>query len=162
MQRVVSSFLSEKSDKLTYQGGKLCTLAINNRTGKTLWQREAPKNRVTQYQKNNSPATPSAVTDGKSVYVFFQDFGLIAYTTDGAERWRLPLGPFNNQNGVGSSPILYQDLPVLVCDQDNSDSYLLAVDKNSGRVRWKTSRIESSTRSYVTPAVFQPKMVRRS
>jgi len=151
------SYMSENSDKLTYRGGKLYTLAINSRTGKMVWQREAPRNRVTQYQKNNSPATPSAVTDGKSVYVFFQDFGLLAYTKDGAERWRLPLGPFNNQNGFGSSPILYRDLLVLVCDQDSSDSYLLAVDKNTGRVRWKTSRIESSTRSYVTPAVFQPK-----
>jgi outer membrane protein assembly factor BamB len=136
--------------------GKLYTLAINRRTGEIVWRREAPRNRETHYQPNNSPATPSAVTDGQSVYVFFQDFGLLAYTKEGAERWRLPLGPFNNQNGVGSSPILYQDMVVLVCDQDNSDSYLLAVDKNAGRVRWKTPRPEP-LRSYVTPAVFQPK-----
>ena len=136
--------------------GKLYTLAVNRRTGKIVWQRAAPRNRVTQYQLNNSPATPSAVTDGQSVYVFFQDFGLLAYSKDGAERWRLPLGPFNNVNGVASSPILYQDLVVLVCDQDSRDSYLLAVDKNTGRVRWKTPRPEAM-RSYVTPAVFQPK-----
>jgi outer membrane protein assembly factor BamB len=67
----------------------------------------------------------------------------------------LPLGPFNNVNGHGSSPILYRDLLILVCDQD-TDSYLLAVDKRTGRVRWRTPRPES-TRSYVTPAIFQPK-----
>jgi outer membrane protein assembly factor BamB len=63
----------------------------------------------------------------------------------------------DNLNGLGSSPILYKDLLVLVCDQDTTDSYLLAVDKNTGRVRWKTPRPESeAVRSYVTPAVFQP------
>jgi|SRR5579862_42651 len=149
------SYLAKGSDKLFLQG-KLYTLAINSRTGKIVWRREAPRNRVTQYQKNNSPATPSAVTDGQNVYVLFQDFGLLAYTKDGAERWRLPLGPFNNENGVGSSPILYGDLVVLICDQDSRDSYLLAVNKNTGRVRWKTARAES-TRSYATPALFQPK-----
>jgi outer membrane protein assembly factor BamB len=148
----------KKSDARIWNDCKLYTLAINRRTGKIVWRREAPRNRATQYQQNNSPATPSAVTDGQSVYVLFQDFGLLAYTKDGVERWRLPLGPFNNENGLGSSPILYQDMVVLVCDQDSFDCYLLAVDKNTGRVRWKTSRPESeSIRSYVTPAVFQPK-----
>lgn len=149
------SYVTRPSGTLIYRG-KLYTLAINRITGKTVWRQEAPRNRETRYQLNNSPATPSAVTDGQNVYVFFQDFGLLAYTKDGSERWRIPLGPLNNQNGVGSSPILYRDLLVLICDQDSKDSYLLAVDKNTGRVRWKTSRPES-TRSYATPAVFQPK-----
>ena len=72
-----------------------------------------------------------------NVYVFFQDFGFLAYSTAGVERWRLPIAPFNNMNGAGSSPILFHDLLILACDQD-SGSYLLAVDKNTGRVRWKT------------------------
>jgi outer membrane protein assembly factor BamB len=97
------SNIARGSDKLVYQG-KLYTLAINCRTGKIVWRREAPRNRVTQYQTNNSPATPSAVTDDQSVYVLFQDFGLLAYTKDGAERWRLPLGPFTNENGSGLLP----------------------------------------------------------
>ena len=66
-----------------------------------------------------------------------------------------PLGPFNNVNGHGSSPIVHNDLVLLVCDQD-SGSYLLALDKNTGRERWRVDRSEV-TRSYVTPAVFTPK-----
>ena len=58
-------------------------------------------------------------------------------------------------NGHGSSPILVDNLLVVLCDQD-TDSYLLAVDKETGRVRWKTARPES-TRSYSTPAVLRPK-----
>ena len=87
------------------------------------------------------------------MYVFFGDFGLISYDFKGAERWRLPLGPFNNTNGHGSSPVLVDDLLVLLCDQD-SDSYIIAVDKSSGRVRWKVERPEV-TRSYSTPAVIK-------
>ena len=54
----------------------------------------------------NGPASPSPVTDGANVYFFFQDFGLISYTADGKERWRMPLGPFNMFYGFGASPIL--------------------------------------------------------
>jgi hypothetical protein len=43
---------------------------------------------------------------GSNVYVFFGDFGMISYSQDGEERWRLPMGPFNNANGHGSSPIV--------------------------------------------------------
>ncbi|HTM52310.1 MAG TPA: PQQ-binding-like beta-propeller repeat protein, partial [Bryobacteraceae bacterium] len=143
-------------EKVVDKGGRLYTLALSRGTGKVLWRREAPRPRLERYQPTNSPASPSPATDGETVYVFFGDYGLLAYATkDGAERWRLPLGPFNNVNGHGSSPIVFGDLLYLVCDQD-TDSYLLAVDKKTGRVRWKTPRPES-TRSYVTPAVFQPK-----
>jgi len=143
-------------EKVVDRGGKLYTVALSRGSGKILWRREAPRPRIERYEPTNSPASPSPVTDGENVYVFFGDFGLLAYSgKDGAERWRLPLGPFNNVNGHGSSPILYSDLLILVCDQD-TDSYLLAVDKKTGRVRWKTPRPEV-TRSYVTPAIFQPK-----
>ena len=135
--------------------GKLVTLCLDRHTGKTLWKREVPRPRVELYQPTNSPASPSPVTDGKTVYVFFGDFGILAYgVADGKEKWRLPLGPFNNPNGHGSSPVLVDNLIVLLCDQDN-DSYLMAADKNSGKMKWKVARPES-TRSYSTPAVFRP------
>ncbi len=139
--------------KVIDQGGKLLTICLNRRTGAIVWKKEAPRPRVEQYQPTNSPASPSPVTDGRNVYVFFGDFGLISYDFKGAERWRLPLGPFNNTNGHGSSPVLVDDLLVLLCDQD-SDSYMIAVDKASGRVRWKVERPEV-TRSYSTPAVIK-------
>ena len=54
--------------------------------------------------RRNSPASPTPVTDGEAVYVFFGDFGLLSYGADGTERWRFPLGPFDNAYGMGSSP----------------------------------------------------------
>lgn len=136
-------------------GGKLVTLCLNRDTGKLLWRQEVPRPRVEIYQPTNSPASPSPASDGVRVVVFFGDFGLISYDVkSGKEEWRLPLGPFNNANGHGSSPILVDGLVVLLCDQD-SDSYLLAVDQKTGKVRWRVARPES-TRSYSTPAVFRP------
>jgi outer membrane protein assembly factor BamB len=137
------------------RAGKLCTLAIDRGTGKIVWRREIPHGHIESHNAKNSSASATPVTDGENAYVFFGDFGLLSYSKDGAERWRLPLGPLNNPNGTASSPILYKGLVILILDQD-SGSYLLAVDKDTGRVRWKTLRPDS-TRSYVTPAVFQPK-----
>lgn len=142
------------SGKIVDQGGHLFTICLDRRTGEKLWSREAPRPRVERYQPTNSPASPTPVSDGKRVFVFFGDFGLIAYEMDGKERWRLPLGPFNNQNGHGSSPILAESLLILLCDQD-TDSYLLAVDKDTGKVKWKTPRPDV-TRSYSTPAILRP------
>ena len=141
--------------KVIDKDGKLYTIAVDRGNGEIVWKKLAPRPRMERYEPTNSPASPSPVTDGDNVYVFFGDFGLISYTNDGAERWRLPLGPFNNVNGHGSSPILAGDKLILVCDSD-TDPYLLAVHKDTGKVAWKTGRPET-TRSYVTPALFQPK-----
>lgn len=140
--------------KVIDEGGKLVTICLDRRTGKLLWKREAPRPRIEQYQPTNSPASPTPALDGGNVYVFFGDFGLLSYTLEGKERWRLPLGPFNNTNGHGSSPIVVDNLVVLLCDQD-SGSYLIAVDKNTGKVAWKADRPEA-TRSYSTPGVVRP------
>jgi len=139
--------------KMVDEGGKLFTICLDRKTGKILWQREVPRPRLEMYQPTNSPASPSPVTDGTRVYVFFGDFGLLAYDFNGKETWRVPLGPFNNQNGHGSSPVLVDGMVVLLCDQD-TDSYLIAVDAKTGKTRWKTPRPEV-TRSYSTPGVMR-------
>ena len=141
--------------KVVDAGGALYTICVDRRTGKILWRRGVERPRLERYQPTNSPASPSAVTDGRDVYVFFGDVGLISYTVDGKERWRHPLGPFNNVNGHGSSPILFGKLVILLCDQD-TDSYLLALNKDTGKVEYKVERPEC-TRSYSTPGILYPK-----
>ena len=137
-----------------FENQKLLTICLDRSTGKVLWRREAPRPRIESHQPTNTPASPSPVTDGRNVYVFFGDFGLLSYGPDGNERWREPLGPFNNVNGHGSSPILVGDKIVLICDQDTA-SFLIALDKESGRVVWKIPRPEA-TRGYCTPGVYRP------
>jgi len=135
---------------------RLLVVCLDRSTGKLLWQREVPRSRVGRLQNVNGAASPSPVTDGSNVYVFFQDFGMVSYDGAGKERWKLPLGPFNMFYGFGASPILVDDKVILPVDQDNPSSYLIAVDKNSGRVRWKVDRPVVIS-GYSTPIIYQPK-----
>ena len=137
-----------------FEGKSLLTICLDRVTGTVQWRRVAPRDREETFQETHGPSSPTPVTDGTNVYVFFGDFGLLSYGPDGNERWRLALGPFNNVNGHGSSPILADGKLVLICDQDTG-SYLLAVDSQNGRVVWKTMRPEY-TRGYATPGVYRP------
>ena len=148
-------FTTEHIFVTSFEGKTLLTMCLDRASGKVLWRREAPRPREESFQPTNSPASPSPVTDKSNVYAFFGDFGMLSYGPDGNERWRLLLGPFNHSNGHGSSPTLADGKLVLICDQD-TDSYLLAVDLATGRVVWKTMR-PKYTRGYATPAVYRPK-----
>ena len=132
---------------------KLVTLCLDRKTGQTIWQREALRERSEQHHPHNNPASPSPVTDGENVYVFFADFGLISYRRDGSERWSFRLGPFNNAHGMGSSPIIAEDKVILVCDQD-TNSFLIAVNKDNGRICWKTERPEV-IQGFSTPILYR-------
>jgi outer membrane protein assembly factor BamB len=143
---------AHSKEKKNYQ---LLVICLDRQTGKLLWQREVPRSRVGRLQNVNGPASPSPVTDGSNVYVFFQEFGLVSYDGAGKERWKLPLGPFNMFYGFGASPILVDNKVVLPVDQDSPSSYLIAVDKNSGRVRWKVDR-PAVISGYSTPIIYQP------
>ena len=134
---------------------KLFVLALDRKTGKQLWQHEVPRPQIGRRENVNGPASPSPVTDGANVYFFFQDFGLISYTADGKERWRMPLGPFNMFYGFGASPILEDGKLILAVDQDN-EAYLLAVDAKSGKQLWRVSRPHVIS-GYSTPTIWRPK-----
>ncbi|MEP6636226.1 MAG: PQQ-binding-like beta-propeller repeat protein [Acidobacteriota bacterium] len=151
-QKQQASGASQINEK---QSHKLLVICLDRATGKLLWQREVPRSRVGRLQNVNGPASPSPVTDGTNVYVFFQEFGLVSYDGAGRERWRLPLGPFNMFYGFGASPILVDDKVILPVDQDSPSSYLIAVDKNSGHRRWRVERPVIIS-GYSTPIVYQP------
>jgi outer membrane protein assembly factor BamB len=138
-----------------FEKEKLFTIALDRLTGRILWRREAPRPRIQEIQRPaNGPVSATPATDGRNVYAFFADFGLLAYGPDGNELWRMPLGPFNTPFGHGSSPILTGDTLLMNCDQD-VDSFLLAIDKNSGRVLWRTERPHAQ-RGYATPVLYKP------
>lgn len=137
-----------------FEGERLLTIAIDRSSGRILWRREAPRPRKQELHKANSPASPSPVSDGTNVYVFFGDFGLISYGADGNERWRHPLGPFNNPFGMGASPVLHSDTLLLPCDSETG-SFFIAVDKNSGKLKWRAERPEY-TRGFSTPVIYTP------
>ena len=136
------------------ESDKLVTIALDRKTGKVLWRREVPRARHMPIYKANDAASPSPVSDGKNVYAFFAELGLISYGPDGKERWRVPLGPFNSFYGMGGSPVLAGNAVVMVCDH-RTDSFIIAVDARDGKTLWKTSR--ANFEGYSTPAIYKPK-----
>ena len=129
----------------------LFTFAVST-DGKLQWETKLGGLATPPVDKRNNAASPSPAVDDSGVYVFFHDFGLVAYDLNGKERWRMPLGPFINVYGMGASPIIVGDLVVLAADQ-SVDSYILAVDKKTGRQRWKTARPEAKS-GHSTPIVW--------
>lgn len=135
---------------------KLLVICLDRQSGKLLWQREVPRTITGRLQNVNGPASPSPVTDGANVYVYFQEFGLVSYDGAGKTRWQHPIGSVNMFYGFGASPILVDDKVILPVDQDDPASYMIAVDKNTGRLRWKVER-PIVISGYSTPIIYQPK-----
>ena len=135
-------------------GVKLFTISIDRKTGRVNWQVEGPRSRGTKPMGPNSPVSPSPVTDGTNVYIFFDSFGLISYDAAGKERWRYEMGPFNLPYGAGTSPVLHGSTLLLQMDQDTG-SYLLALDQDSGKIRWKADR-PHATHGFSSPVIYQP------
>jgi outer membrane protein assembly factor BamB len=135
------------------EGDDLITLCLDRKTGKLLWRQSVRAARRHPQNALNHRAAPTPVTDGKSVFAFFADFGLVAYSLDGKPQWQLPLGPFNSQHGVVASPVYAEGKVVLVCDTD-TDAFIVAVDAATGRVAWRKPR--EVINGYSTPLVYRP------
>lgn len=139
------------------EGETLATLAFDAASGRSLWRRELKAARSQTIYKANDAASPTPAADGKHVYVFFSNFGLAAYTLEGREVWRAPLGPFENFYGIASSPVVSGGLVFLLCDQIKG-SFLAAFDADSGRQRWRWERPEHPD-GWSVPIVYQDQLI---
>jgi outer membrane protein assembly factor BamB len=138
----------------SFEAGKLHVIALDRKSGQVRWRREVPRPRIQELHKSNSPASPSVATDGRNIVAFFTDFGLVSYGPDGNERWRLPLGPFNNPFGMGASPLIVGHRVIQNCDSE-SGSFIVAVHKDTGKVLWRVERPEVG-RGFSTPILYTP------
>ncbi len=101
----------------------------------------------------NSLASPTPVVAGDRVYVHFGAYGTAALTTSGDLVWSRRF-PYDSQHGNGGSPILYKDLLILNIDGYDT-AFVVAVDAQSGDVRWKTSRPDPISQAYSTPLLIE-------
>ena len=131
---------------------QLVTIALDRATGKTLWEKVAPHEKLEAVHGIGSHAQCSPTTDGDRVVALFGSCGLFCYDRDGNELWKVPMGPFKNEFGAGSSPQIVVDR-VIVCQDHDTDSFLAAYDKRSGSVLWRTDRAEFP-RNYCTPLIL--------
>jgi outer membrane protein assembly factor BamB len=141
---------------------KWVVLALDRKTGRTLWQRTAyegvPREKR-HIKATYANATP--VTDGRFIVAFFGSQGLYAFDMEGTPVWKKDLGVLNTgaydlpeyEWGTASSPIIYKNLVIVQCDTQN-ESFVLAADITTGRTVWKTARKELP--SWGTPTVYVP------
>jgi len=128
---------------------------FDKESGKLLWE-QTPITRkpVRPRQIKNSYASQSPVTDGTYVYVFFGDQGMYCYDFNGKLIWNCDLGSFTMRSdwGTSSSPVLYKNYVIQTCDQETGKSFIVALDKKTGKTVWKTDREELS--SWSTPYLY--------
>jgi outer membrane protein assembly factor BamB len=101
----------------------------------------------------NSHASPTPIVEGDRVFVHFGADGTAALTTSGDVVWRKRL-PYESQHGNGGSPVLFGDLLILSCD-GSDEAFVVALDKRSGEVRWRTQRRQPADQAYSTPLVIR-------
>ena len=129
-------------------------MAFNRTDGSVLWQKtlreQAP---LAGTHADASWASGSPITDGELLYVYFGTYGLYALTLDGEKKWNKDLGVFKTKAnfGEGASPVICGDL--LIVNQDyEGESFIVALDRKSGEERWRAKRNE--TTSWATPLVI--------
>jgi outer membrane protein assembly factor BamB len=131
-------------------------LCLDRRTGKLVWERTVLSSPLERKHRLNSHASSTPATDGKLVYVAFldaQQMAVAAYDLDGNQQWLVRPGPFKSVHGFCSSPVLWKDKVIVNGDHDG-DSYLVALDRATGRTLWQVPR-ENKTRSYCVPTIYQ-------
>lgn len=133
---------------------RMATVAVDAATGHVLWAEPVEVPKIEEYhpeEGNAAMATPA--TDGERLYAFFGSYGLICYDLKTHKKiWEHRVGPFRDEYGAASSPVLLDGKVILNEDHD-IDSFLIAFDSATGRVLWKTPRPDA-VRSYATPAVW--------
>ena len=128
-------------------GKRLVTLALESKSGKLLWQRQAPEVALEKVHKTSSPATSTPLVDADNVYVYFGSFGMICYDHEGREKWKKPMPTPGSLYGMSTSPIAYKNMVILVIDNDKnleksrlSQSRIIAFKKDTGEVAWEANR----------------------
>jgi outer membrane protein assembly factor BamB len=132
---------------------ELATVALSADKGEVVWRQSISVAKLEQYHPaNGSPAPATPACDGERVYVFFGSYGLVCYSVEGRKLWERRLGPFQDEYGASSSPVLVDD-KVVLCEDHDVNSFLAAWDCATGRSSWKVAR-PNAVRSYSTPVVW--------
>lgn len=148
-------------------GRERFVVCVRTTNGEILWSRSAaPGEPSDKTHSTSSFAAPSCAVDGERVYAFFGTPGLFCYDFEGKPLWHRRFGVFTSETGwgVGASPVLFEDLVILNCDNDGpahlpkgskeqaAPAALVALVKTSGKPVWVTPRDQG--RGFSTPVLI--------
>jgi len=127
---------------------KFVLICLDKTTGKVLWERTAKTAAPHEgfHNRYGSFASNSPVTDGRRVYAFFGSRGIYCYDLNGKLIWEKDFDVKMKMRlgfGEGTAPVLSGDVLALNFDQE-AGSFIAALDKNTGKELWRTSRDEPS------------------
>ena len=133
-------------------------ICLDRDSGKILWEKVAHEGTVLDDRhRKNTYASGTPVTDGKYVYAFFEAEGIYCYDFSGKLIWKSSLGKISKVGmGPGTSPVLYENLLYLQCDNEDGGtqlSFLVALNKRTGKEVWRAVRDHRKTHS--TPAIVR-------
>ena len=137
------------------RGISLRVVAFDAATGREVVNVEAFKIPLDRREINpkNSWASPTPVIEGDRVYVHFGADGTAALTASGEIIWKNRFD-YVSQHGAGGSPVVYGDLLIVNCDGSDV-AFVVALDKRTGKVKWKTNRGFPADQAYTTPLVIR-------
>jgi hypothetical protein len=137
----------------TEEGKSLRAISVDRNTGAILKNIEVFRLKsLTEINAKNSSASPTPLLEGDRVYLHFGAFGTACLTESGEIAWKTRLDYDNGQHGPGGSPVIYDDLLIVSCD-GLSVQYVVALDKLTGKVRWRKYR--QGYQAYTTPLVVR-------
>jgi outer membrane protein assembly factor BamB len=131
-------------------------ICLHTGDGSIKWTKESTYNAYKKH-KNNSYASSTPAVDADHVYVIWhskKSTPLIAFDHSGKKVWEYDLGPYLHGQGGAASPIVHENL-VVIANDHKADSFLLAVDRRTGKEQWKIPR-DGKRACYTTPCIFTP------
>lgn len=133
-------------------------IGFDRTSGKLLWQKSVLTANAEKMHKNNSPASSTPASDGTHVWATFLDGDKIAvacYDFAGTRVWLKSFGGFASPHGFCGTPVLHGDLLIVNGDSDG-EAFLAALDKTTGKTKWKVDR-PNRVRSFSVPLVVSVK-----
>jgi outer membrane protein assembly factor BamB len=127
----------------------LRALCFDRNTGRTVHDVEVFYiEKPGRIHKKNSHASPTPVIEGDRLYLHFGKHGTACITNTGQIVWKTQELVYEHRHGPGGSPVVYNDLLLISCDGTDVQ-YVVGLDKNTGKLRWKTPR--EGRMAYTTP-----------
>lgn len=134
----------------TDEGRNRLVFALDARDGKLLWEKSVACESPERVHGMNSHATATCATDGERVVAFFGKAGIHCHDLDGKPLWSQSLGEFPGPWGVSASPVFSGPNVIQNCDAQGASS-IVALDKKTGKIAWRTSRGEKPMGGWGTP-----------
>jgi outer membrane protein assembly factor BamB len=135
---------------------RLHVICFKASDGSKVWERQLKATGRTMAHAKSSVAACTPCSDGKRLFALWSSNDLAAFDLDGNLLWlrglTIDYPNASNSLGMASSPIVVGETVVTMIEND-SESYTLGVDANTGRNLWKMERPKSA--NWTSPLVWQ-------